>query len=177
MSIDRPREHKKRDMWANIPWEKRTEIAKKVRNMPDGNEKLICSLAFIDGLSTTDIAYFCADNDIKSRNNRPYSRRRVQQIIAENVPEYNAYQKKGLKKNTRRTDHLHYFQTHEKRPCQFCGSTDRLEWHHMIPVHLGGTADDRNMICLCHDCHQEITRYERERFPQHFGRRKNNDPV
>lgn len=172
MDIDRPREHEKRDMWANIPWQNRQEIANMIRKMPDCNEKTICSLAFIDGLLTTDIAYFCKDNLIYSRNNRPYSRRRIQQIIAENVPEYNAYQNRGSKSAIKRKDHLKFFQKHEKTMCKLCGSTDNLEWHHMIPVHLGGTADVRNMICLCHDCHQVITGYERELFPHHFGRRK-----
>lgn len=37
--------------------------------------------------------------------------------------------------------------------CQKCGSTEKLECHHKIPVVNGGTNELSNLITLCHDCH------------------------
>ena len=49
---------------------------------------------------------------------------------------------------------------HIKR-CAFCGSEECLEEHHMIPLFLGGTNDDNNLIYLCGMCHKEVTQYQR----------------
>jgi hypothetical protein len=38
--------------------------------------------------------------------------------------------------------------------CACCGSTDRLEVDHVVPVSKGGTSDSRNLQLLCHDCNQ-----------------------
>lgn len=38
----------------------------------------------------------------------------------------------------------------------------------MIPVFLGGTADDPNMVCVCHDCHKAVTAYQKQLFPGAF---------
>lgn len=46
--------------------------------------------------------------------------------------------------------------------CAFCGSKERLEEHHMIPLMMGGTNDERNLIFLCHDCHVQVTKYQME---------------
>lgn len=162
-------EKRKRDMWKNIPWNVRAKIVESLHAMPECAEKQICLLAFEDGKSTTEIATWCKDNDICSRNHRPYSRRRIQQIIAQTVPEYNAYQVKD--RYAYRKDHSQKAWKTEKTECKQCGSKERLELHHMIPAFLGGTADDRNYICLCHNCHMQVTAYQRELFPEHFGRR------
>ena len=39
--------------------------------------------------------------------------------------------------------------------CQFCGSSKRLEVHHIIPVHVapGQGALGPNLIVLCRECH------------------------
>lgn len=44
--------------------------------------------------------------------------------------------------------------------CAFCGSKERLEEHHMIPLMMGGTNDERNLIFLCHNCHVQVTKYQ-----------------
>lgn len=49
-----------------------------------------------------------------------------------------------------------------KKNCAFCGRADRLEEHHMIPLMMGGTNDDRNLVFLCHDCHLQVTKYQHE---------------
>jgi hypothetical protein len=40
--------------------------------------------------------------------------------------------------------------------CCNCGSTKELEYHHIVPVSLGGNDINSNMTCLCYPCHQKI---------------------
>lgn len=40
--------------------------------------------------------------------------------------------------------------------CCNCGSTEELEYHHIIPISLGGNDVNSNMACLCYPCHQKI---------------------
>jgi HNH endonuclease len=43
--------------------------------------------------------------------------------------------------------------------CQRCGSSHRLDVHHRVPLHRGGTPyDPANLETLCSDCHNETTR-------------------
>lgn len=156
-----------RDMWKNIPWERRAQIAQKIKRMPDGLRKQILVLAFIENMSTADIERYAIEHDtLYSRNHKPISKRRVLQIIAEEIPDYNAYQKHW--KCPEYKDYGRFTWRHEKTECALCGSTDRLEWHHMIPAKMGGTAERENMICLCHTCHNAVTDYHRKI----FGRKK-----
>lgn len=46
--------------------------------------------------------------------------------------------------------------------CCNCGSTEELEYHHIIPICLGGNDTNSNMACLCYPCHQKI----------HYGKSK-----
>lgn len=159
---------RKRDMWKNIPWERRAEIARQIKRMPKSRDKEILRLAFIENLSTADIAELAKQNpELESRNHRPISKRRVLQIIAEYVPDYNHYQKKG--KSAERKGHYCFLWSHDKTFCHECGTTENLQWHHKIPLFLGGTEDERNMECVCAECHKELTAYERELFPEHFN--------
>ena len=156
-------------MWKNIPWERRAEIADQIRRMPDGFRKQILQLAFIEGMSTADIANFADKHQcLITRNRRPISKRRVLQIIAEEVPDYNAYQIKGTAEKKRRKDHESFIWHNEKKFCVNCGAESNLEWHHMIPAFLGGTAEPENMVCLCDRCHDAITAYQRRLYPEHF---------
>lgn len=157
---------RKRDMWKNIPWQRRAEIEQKIRRMPDGPRKRVLQLAFLEGMSTAEIA---KSGEVVSRNHRPMSKRRALQIIAEEVPDYNAYQKKGA--HEKRRDHHKFAWTHrdDKVRCAFCGETNALEWHHMIPQFLGGTAEDPNMVCLCKRCHEVVTEYQKRMFPDEFS--------
>ncbi len=47
--------------------------------------------------------------------------------------------------------------------CCNCGSTEDLQYHHIVPLELGGKDVNRNMCCLCYRCHQLI----------HFGKANN----
>lgn len=49
------------------------------------------------------------------------------------------------------------------RVCCNCGSEEDLQYHHIVPLALGGRDIISNMCCLCYDCHQLI----------HFGENKN----
>lgn len=153
-----------RDMWKAIPWERRAEIAKQIKRMPDGRDKEILRLAFIENLSTADIAELAKTNELlRSRNHRPISKRRVLQIIADNIPDYNAYQDHKQKGNEYK-DFAAWSWRNQKTRCAICDSTEKLEWHHMIPAKKGGTAERENMICVCHNCHKAITEYHRRIF-------------
>lgn len=44
--------------------------------------------------------------------------------------------------------------------CASCGSKERLEVHHIIPVYKGGTNIKKNLRVLCHDCHNQLHRPE-----------------
>ena len=157
-------------MWKNIPWERRAEIARHIKRMPDGMHKEVLRLAFIENYSTADIAEIAKSNPLLyGRKHKPIGKRRVLQIIAEEIPDYNAYQIKG--KDRHRTGHASFIWHHEKVRCAVCGETERLQWHHMIPAFLGGTAEEANMICLCSDCHRIVTEYQRKVFPDHFKRK------
>lgn len=46
--------------------------------------------------------------------------------------------------------------------CCNCGSTEDLEYHHIVPLVVGGKDINSNICCVCYSCHQLI----------HFGKRK-----
>jgi 5-methylcytosine-specific restriction endonuclease McrA len=48
------------------------------------------------------------------------------------------------------------------RHCRICGSQFALETHHLIPRSLVGKSlrdEVSNLITLCHDCHEQVTRH------------------
>ena len=40
--------------------------------------------------------------------------------------------------------------------CCNCGSTSDLQYHHIIPIVIGGKDINSNMCCLCYDCHYKL---------------------
>jgi 5-methylcytosine-specific restriction endonuclease McrA len=42
--------------------------------------------------------------------------------------------------------------------CQYCGSSDRLQVHHICSRSRLGDDTDENLITLCADCHGDIHR-------------------
>ena len=42
--------------------------------------------------------------------------------------------------------------------CSNCGSTDDVEYHHVVPLHLGGTNRWTNIVPLCNRCHKAAHR-------------------
>lgn len=39
------------------------------------------------------------------------------------------------------------------KTCANCGSTDKIEYHHIVPLVLGGTNNLSNIVPLCKVCH------------------------
>lgn len=37
--------------------------------------------------------------------------------------------------------------------CYNCGETENIEYHHVVPLKLGGTNNTSNIVALCHRCH------------------------
>lgn len=165
----------RRDMWKAIPEERMKQIIRKIKKMPDGRDKIILELAFVHGLTTTEIAEIAKTrDDLMSRNHRPISRRRVQQVILKYVTDANAYQDHS-QRFKQHSDHGYFSTHHKKERCANCGSTEQLEWHHMIPAVLGGTAEPENMICLCHGCHAAVTAYHRRIMPEIMCKRRKTE--
>lgn len=42
----------------------------------------------------------------------------------------------------------------ENDVCLNCGSSDNIEYHHVVPLKLGGTNRLTNIVPLCHKCHK-----------------------
>ena len=42
--------------------------------------------------------------------------------------------------------------------CYNCGSEECIEYHHIVPIFLGGTNRITNIVPLCHKCHQAAHR-------------------
>ena len=40
--------------------------------------------------------------------------------------------------------------------CCNCGSTSDLQYHHIIPIAIGGKDINSNMCCLCYSCHYKL---------------------
>ncbi|MBU0978199.1 MAG: HNH endonuclease [Nanoarchaeota archaeon] len=40
--------------------------------------------------------------------------------------------------------------------CKFCGTTQKLCIHHILPIKQGGTNDSSNLIHLCLSCHSKL---------------------
>ena len=48
--------------------------------------------------------------------------------------------------------------------CVNCGSTDGIEYHHIVPLFVGGQENETNIVPLCHRCHKAA----------HYGRNIQN---
>lgn len=152
---------RKYDALSNVPWQVRADIREEIEKMPDGNDKTICKLYFVQGMTTPRIARYCTENELRTRVNSFYTVRSIQYVIAKHFPEVKKYRKPN-RENEKRRGHFTFIREHKKERCGMCGSQDRLEWHHMIPLDMGGKSDEENMICLCKSCHETITSYHRK---------------
>ena len=146
------------------------------KNKTEERDKKLLTYFIEDGLSTGEI-YDKHDPQLICLGNRargqPLSIPYMSVIIKKYIPQA-AYQDWGKKHKTEqekiRLEHAinkdRGMTCQHIKQCAFCGSTDNLEEHHMIPVRMLGTNDQRNLVYLCHDCHWDVTRYQRELFKQ-----------
>lgn len=128
-------------------------------------DKKILSYFVIDNLSASAISRM-NDPDIICFGNRakgkPLSNNYILQIIYKHFPQFHGRQ--SSTSNTKRIELIRIRQKTKSKHiarCAFCGAKDNLEEHHMIPLFMGGTNDERNLVFLCHECHLETTAYQR----------------
>lgn len=53
--------------------------------------------------------------------------------------------------------------------CCNCGSAEDLQYHHIVPIALGGNDINANMCCLCYQCHYKLHHNGKEGKPKNFG--------
>ena len=44
--------------------------------------------------------------------------------------------------------------------CINCGEADNLQFHHVVPLEIGGRDICRNMVPLCYKCHKAVTNHQ-----------------
>jgi 5-methylcytosine-specific restriction endonuclease McrA len=44
----------------------------------------------------------------------------------------------------------------DRNVCQVCGSSDKVEGHHIVDYQYSGAADVDNIISLCHKHHRDV---------------------
>ena len=49
--------------------------------------------------------------------------------------------------------------------CNYCGSKDKLDLHHSIPLYAGGTNTMGNLEVVCRDCHRKLHIQARRIYP------------
>lgn len=130
--------------------------------------------------STAHLAYLARTDKeyswFKSNQNKPISTRRIQQILHTWYPEFHIQKthQKYRKDQSIRNEHLRIrkklFQE-GKKYCGRCGTTEKLDLHHMMPVFLSGTNDLPNLVFLCEKCHEETTQYIRKKYKYGGGKK------
>lgn len=135
------------------------------KNEVEERDKIILQYFVRDNLSAQAIVkkrhpkIVCFSNRNKGR---PLSTTSVLRCIYKYFP--NLENRKTSQKENKRVEHIrqrekdnspHVYQ------CAFCGDTKALEEHHMIPLFMGGTNDNENLVFLCSSCHKRVTRYQR----------------
>lgn len=162
----------KREYKPNLPpetWVMIYERLREIKNMTNIQispiHKRIC-VEVIENHHTTAELHRLAEVDknfqwLKSWRGNPMSVRQIQNILFSYFPEF---QRPNRKRKQPKNAAIRKEETAIKREinqnvCHRCGSTEKLEIHHMIPVSMGGTNDKGNLIILCHECHKAFTKY------------------
>lgn len=60
----------------------------------------------------------------------------------------------SLRSDTRKKSFRKSVKVELGEECVCCGSTDQIEYHHIVPLHLGGTNRISNIVPLCYSCHK-----------------------
>lgn len=159
-----------REYKPNLPPEQWVDIYKRLGELKCMKDiplihKRIC-VEVIENHHTTAELHRLAEVDknfqwLKSWRGNPMSVRQIQNILFSYFPEF---QRPNRKRKQPKNVAIRKEETAIKREinqnvCHRCGSTEKLEIHHMIPVSMGGTNDKGNLIILCHECHKAFTKY------------------
>ena len=155
--------------WRTISFKERIYYEKeyeKIKYKISDRDRKILQYFLYDNLSASAIArkndpdIVCVGNRAKGK---PLSTGSILEIIYKHFPEL-----KKPKKNRTDDKRVELIRKRQKnksthiKACAFCGNNCELEEHHMIPLMMGGTNDERNLIFLCHECHIQVTRYQME---------------
>lgn len=155
--------------WRTITIPERLEALSHYNKLPEKTQeeirdKAILRYFLMDNLSASaisrkeDPAIVCLGN---RNRGKPLTASSIIRIIYQHCP----YLKK--ERNNRENDKRVLLMRKRRaqksehiKQCAFCGSKENLEEHHMIPLSMGGTNDDENLIFLCHSCHLGVTIYQ-----------------
>lgn len=169
----------------DLSFEDRLAVAKFLENFEaitpiEKRDKKLLKYYFIDGLSCNAIVRL-KDPDIcgfsnRSKNKPITNSGSLLRVIYGYFPQYKPA--KISRKGDRRVELM---RKREKcssphiKACAFCGSQDRLEEHHMMPLCMGGDNSDENLIYLCHTCHRQVSDYQRRVLKKQRKRTKHKD--
>ena len=137
------------------------------QNMIEKRDKKILQYVFVENLSAEAISRL-NDPDIVCFSNRnkgnSLSGCSILECLYKYFPELR--NKEPMHKQKSRDSRIELRMKRKKKAaehikqCAFCGTKKNLEEHHMIPLSMGGTNDELNLIFLCKDCHKAVTSYQ-----------------
>ena len=61
-----------------------------------------------------------------------------------------------LRQAGRKKDSLEKIEAWYGKKCANCGSEEDVEYHHIVPLYVGGTNEITNMVPLCRSCHYAV---------------------
>ena len=150
----------------DLQWTIQCERDKKILYEIIFNNKTTAQLGY---LAKTDNNY----NWLKSNQGKPMSCRRIQQILTKYYPEFHIWKTHRLNRKDQKLRNKANLVRNklikENAFCGWCGATEKLDLHHMLPIFLGGTSDERNLIFLCEKCHAIHTQYIRSLYGNYGG--------
>ena len=156
--------------WRSLTITERIQASKYVEAMPDKTPeqrraKTVLTLFVNENMSASAISRL-KHPDIVCMSNisfgKPLSASSILEIIYQHFPDWRKRQKNMLNMRTDLIRRRQHTQSPHVRRCAFCGCENNLEEHHMIPLFMGGTNDERNLVFLCHDCHTQVSVYQRK---------------
>ena len=149
-----------------FPKQRLEQIKRQIRRIKPKSKQeeknvAILKAVFIEQINPAEIA---RQERFYSNQGKPMSRRRIQQIVTQYVPDYYDCRKKPTQNKKYAQIRVEqgkikkqlYLQNGGK--CAVC-CEDNAEMHHMIPVALGGDNDPANLIFLCKNCHARASAY------------------
>ena len=137
------------------------------QNIIEKRDKKILQYVFIENLSAEAISRL-NDPDIVCFSNRKKGKSLSGSSILECLYKYfpELRNKEPIRKQKSREERISLMKQRRKKAskhikqCAFCGTDKELEEHHMIPLSMGGTNDELNLVFLCKDCHKAVTSYQ-----------------